>query len=572
MSILMGSRLTPARYMPSAAERALIRLNALQASMRARERGIVDPVKEEKHAAWRRGDLRWKMDRMQVVLYDFFKGLTQKQGVVEGARKLGKTFAFGSIALETAQQNPGKQINWTKGSIIASEKDFVPILEEISADAPPDCKGEYDWGLHRWVVPNGAYIQIFSCETMKECEKGRGPSSILNIIDEAGFIDLVTYLVDSVFSPQLRRVKRAVGSFVGLTLLCSTTPYTPVHPFCAIADAAAATSSYAKRTIYDSGFESPAEIEQYIADEAAKKNMSVEAFKATSTFKREFMSERVVDADKVVFPEFSQELVLDGWPVLSAKGLPLTIADHVVREWQRPIGFHQFIYKRTAGDPGGTRDPTGILAGYVDFTHAKVVVEGERLLPRPNTKDIFDAVVELETELWGPAPDPPAGQPYLDRSRITRAFDDPTGRVTLDLWELHKLHCAPAVKNDRNASIGLIRTMAVAGTLVINPRCVKLMHQLKTSLSNKERTDFERNSEGHCDLAATLMYFVRDLSLTTNPYPSDFESLTGRAMPPQHPIAARRSVMGKPQEVQGLAGQILGGNAFVQAQLRRKLR
>lgn len=547
--------LTPqnsARHMPPFAERAQLRLTAAVAARRAREHGIVDPGVEEKNRLWRAGSLRGKLDPEQKKLYDFFLGVPVKQAVEEGARKLGKSFLFGCIALETAQRNPGKQVNWTSGTAVGCRKTLVPILEEISADAPPDCKGRYDVGTGQWRLPNGAAIQIFSAETRDDCDRGRGPSSILNVCDEAGFMDLLEYLLDSVFAPQQRRVRRVPGSFVGMTLLCSTTPYTPTHPFCVVADAALAGGAYAKRTIYDSGFETLEEIEAYIADEARKKNLSVEAFKATSTFKREFMSERVVDSDVVVFPEFG------------------SIADKVMVPWERPVGFHQFIYKRTAADPGGIRDPTGVLSGYVDFTNAKVVVEGERLLPRPNTKDIFDAIVDLETQLWGPPPDPPPGQPYLDRSRISRSIDDPTGRVTLDLWELHKLHCAPAVKNDRNASIGLIRTWLVDDTLRIHPRCVELRHQLLTSMSNRTKTDFERNANGHCDLAATLMYFCRGLSVVTNPYPNDFSHETGRTMPDEHPVMARREQMGVGRETRGLAGAILGGNKFVAAQLRRR--
>lgn len=548
----MPLTVTSARYMPTMQELAHTRVVALEAARRAKEHGIIDPETAQKHADWRAGRLRWKLDPEQQQLYDFFLACPVKQGVEEGARKLGKTFLFGCIALETAQRNPGRQINWSSGTAVGCRKILIPILEEISADAPPDCKGRYDQGTGQWKMPNGAFIQIFGCETKKDCERGRGPSSVLNIVDEAGFIDLLDYLTDSIFSPQLRRVHRIPGTFVGMTLMCSTTPYVPSHPFCIIANAAMALGAYAKRTIYDSGFESPEEIEQYIAEEAAKKNLSVEAFKATSTFKREFLSERVVDTEMVVFPEFS------------------AVAERVMMEWERPIGFAQFIYKRTAADPGGTRDPTGILAGYVDFTKAKVVVEGERLLPRPNTHDIFEAIVDLETELWGPPPDPPPGQPYLDRSRISRPIDDPTGRVTLDLWELDQLHCEPAVKNDRNASIGLIRTWLANDTLKIHPRCVQLQHQLLTSMYNKKKTDFERNAYGHCDLAAALMYFARGLSLSTNPYPADFDQLTGRTMPDDHPLMARRQQMGVGRETNGLAAAVLSGNKYVAAQLRRR--
>jgi hypothetical protein len=507
---------------------------------------------------WRRGHLRWKLERdaNQLGLYDFLRAAPGKQVVVEGARKLGKTYLFGITALETALQNPGKQINWSAGTAKACRGILKPILEEISRDAPPECKGHFHEQSGQWRLRNGAFVQIVSAETKDDCERGRGPSSILNIVDEAGFVDLLDYLLDSIFSPQLRRVRRVPGTFVAMTLLCSTTPYAPSHHFCAVADVAAAQNAYAKRTIYDSGFESRDDVERYIAEEAAKKGMTVEHFKATSTFKREYLSERVVDEEKVVFPEFSEARQRTESPL--------------VQDWPRPIGFERFLYKRTAVDPGGMRDATGILSGYFDFTAARIVIEGERLLPRPNTADIAEAIIELETELWGPPPDAPGGQPALDRERVSRRVDDPTGRVCLDLWELHRLRAEPAVKNDRNASINLIRTYLRVGTLVIHPRCVQLLEQLHTALNNKTRTDFERNAKGHCDLAAALMYFVRDLSITTNPYPADFDSLTGRTLPDTHPIMIRRAQVGRPHAIRGLAAAILSGNPFVQRQLLRK--
>jgi hypothetical protein len=522
--------------------------------------GVVpDPARQlaAQKGLWRRGRLRWKLerDKNQLGLYDTVRAYPGKRFTVEGARKLGKTFLFGIIALETALQNPGKQINWTAGTKDACEKILVPILEEITRDAPDDFAGKWDEGEGEWVLPNKAKITISSAETKRGCNRARGPSSILNIVDEAGFIDLLEYLLDSVFSPMMRRVKRGASSFMAMTLLCSTSPYVPTHHFCEIADVCARNGGYAKRTIYDSGFETPEEIEQYIADEAAEKGLGVDEFKKTSTFKREFMSERVVDEEKVVFLEFTEARDRVERPL--------------VQDWPRPIGFDRYIYKRTAVDPGGMRDPTGILSGYVDFTNARIVIEGERLMPRPNTKQIAEAIIELETELWGPPPDPQPGQMPPDRERVSRRVDDTTGRVTLDLWEIHKLRAEPATKNDRNASIGLIRTYLRDGTLVIHPRCVELLEQLHTALNNKTKTDFERNAKGHCDLAAALMYFVRDLNLTTNPFPKDFDQFTGRAMPDQHTLMIRREEMGVGRAKQGLAAALLGGNPFVAGQLKK---
>ncbi len=67
-----------------------------------------------RHELWRSGDLSWKLenDATQTALYREIKACPSKLFVTEGARKLGKSYVHGVIALETAIRNPGKRINW----------------------------------------------------------------------------------------------------------------------------------------------------------------------------------------------------------------------------------------------------------------------------------------------------------------------------------------------------------------------------------------------------------------------------------------------------------------------------
>ncbi len=513
--------------------------DALAASVDASER------------CWRAGHLLYKLgdDLTQLALYHAIKACTGKKFVTEGARKLGKSYLHGVIALEAALQNPGKQVNWVTATKLACRQILLPILEEISADAPPDCAGHYNGQDSRWELPNGSYIQLVGAETKKDCEKSRGPSSILTIGDEAGFIELLEYLLNSVLKFQMRRIKRKVGTFVGLTLLVSTTPYFPSHHFCKVADLADVQGAYRRLTIYNSGFESPAEIDAYIADEAADRGMSVEEFKKTSEFRREFESIRVVDEQKIAFPE---------WHDLEVRARCLV-------DWPRPAGFERFVRKRIGVDLGmgegeGTGDKTGLLFGYVDFLAAKAVVEDEQLLTRANTADITKAIKDTEAGLWQ----------GCDARHMSIAVDDQQGRVVLDLWELQQVRADKAIKNDRDASIALVRTMLKSGKLIISPKCVNLRKQLLEATRAKSRRDFERNSEGHYDLCAALMYFVRGLDFTTNPYPADFNHETGELMPTTHPLVARREAMQQGVPLRGLAAQILGGNRFVAGRLRRR--
>lgn len=492
-------------------------------------------------ACWRAGDLLYKLgdDATQLKLYDNIKRQPGKKFVTEGARKLGKSYLHGVIALETALQNPGKQINWVTATNKQCRQTLLPILEEISADAPDDCRGHFSSLDGRWLMPNGAFIQLVGAETKQDCEKSRGPSCVLIILDEAGFIDLLEYLIDSVLKPQMRRIRRQVGSFVGLVLSVSTTPYTPTHYFCRMADLADTEGAYQRLTIYDSGWETPGEIEAYVASEAREKGLSVEAFEKTSTFRREYLSIRVIDEEAVVFIEFHDA----------------DLRKRIVVPHERPMGFAGFIQKRVSIDLG-MADKTGLLFGYVDFLAAKVVIEAERLLDRPSTQRIASCIRETEAQLW----------PGADPLRTSRAVDDPHGRVVLDLWELEKIRTDKAVKHDREASIGIIRTMLPAERLLISPECVQLQRQLLEATRSKNKKDFARDEadtgNSHFDLCAALMYFVRGLSLTHNPYPHDFDALSGGRMPAEHPLVARRAALGVEQH-RGLRGALLGGNKFV---------
>ncbi len=504
-------------------------------------------VKAARDELWRLGEISWKLDPEQLAIYEQIRGTLGKLFVVEGARKIGKSFVHGLICLETAQKNPGKQINWAGSTADAVTKILKPILEELSADAPADVKGSFHAETGQWRLPNKAFIQIFGAVNRAACERGRGPSAILNVLDESGFIDWLEYLCDSILSPQLRRVKRSVGTFVGMTLLVSTSPYTPSHHFCTIADSAAADGAYVNKTIYDSGFETREEIEAYIASEAKKKNMGVDQFKSTSTFKREYLSQRVVDESVVVIPE-------------AHAALPFIVGAH-----ERPLGFDEYIYKRVSTDLG-IIDKTACLFGYADFSAGVLVIESELVLEKPNTKGLASAVRAEEQRLWC------NGLDWAESRRLSRVMDDPQGREVMNLQELEKLRFECATKHDRDASINLVRTLVQTHRLKIHPSCTNLIRELLGAERTKDGSDFKRDKFGHQDCLAALLYWCRDFNhrLVHNPYPSDFDALTGRALKDSHVLSVRRAELNKGKPEKGLAAALLSGNKFVSGLNRRR--
>lgn len=494
-------------------------------------------------ALWRAGDLQWMLDYgrpsgPQREFYDASKASTRKTFVSEDARRLGKSVALVIIAFELALKNPGRRINWCQDTSKGVRSSAIKTMEKLCRTAPPDCRGRFNVLRSSFEFPNGAYIFIFGGNTEEDADSARGGDDpIASFFDEAGYMRFLKYIYRSIVKPGMRLVSRD-GHF-GMIFVSSSTPEEPDHFFIKLADIARKNGAYVCRTIYASP-----DADQYIAEEAADAGLTVEQFKETESFQRELMCIRVVNVAKVMFPEFHKH------------------ESTLFVEWPRPIGFEQYLYKRVAVDLGGIRDQYGLLWGYVDFVGARIVVEDEELMAKPNTEQLARVMVERESRLWADA----------NPDRVTRIIDDDTERTIRDLWDLHKVRSSKAVKQGpgggRSSAIGWVRAFISMGVLAIHPRCVILREQLRTAVRNTTGTDFERTEDGHFDLCAALMYFCRDAPLAVNPYPDNWSEMLGRQRPAHHPIEARRELVGSPAHQRGLAGAILAGNPFTQGQLK----
>ncbi len=503
-----------------------------------------DARRRARDELWRAGDLSWLLDfgkpsGPQRDFYERSKACSRKTFVNESSRRIGKSVALVIIAFELALKNPGARINWCQDTSKGVRSSAIKTMEKMCRNAPPDCRGRFNTLKSSFEFPNGAYIFVFGGNTQEDADTARGGDDpIASFFDEGGFMRFLKYIYRSIVKPGMRRVRR-LGHY-GMIFVSSSTPEEMDHYFIELANLNEVHGSYCRKTIYDSD-----DPERYITEEAADAGMSAEEFVETDTFKREFLCQRVVNEAKVVFPEFHIK------------------RDVIVREWPRPVGFEKYVHRRVSIDLGGMRDKYGFLYGYTDFASAKIVIEDEALLAKPNTEQVAAEIVEREARLWMDC----------DPKRVTRVIDDDTERTIRDLWDIHKVASMKATKQGprggRAAAIGMIRTFMQMESLIISPRCVELQKQLLTAMRNSTGTDFERTDEGHSDLCAALMYFVRDLSLTTNPYPSSFNVLTGRELPAIHPMMARAELMGRPAHERGLAAAILGGNRFVRGRLRK---
>ena len=432
---------------------------------------------------FKRGELSWLLDATQLELYRAIKESTSSQFVLECSRKLGKSYLLALIAIETALRTKGIRINFASPTSKMSHEILIPIISEILANFPEKLRPVFKSSTGHYDFSNGSFIVLFGADDEASCDRGRGPQSHLNIVDEAAFVPCLTYLLDSVLAPQALRTN-------GRTILASTPPKSPGHAFVAIAEASEGNGSYQHRHIYQNGTLSAQQIDKFLASQASSRGLTLEQFKNTSDFKREYMAQRVIDRESAVIPEFED-----------AKS-------SIVRDYPTPPYLNRII----SVDPGMT-DRTGVLLMYHDFKNDLYIIEDERLIEKGNTSLIAAGIESISQ----------GNKIYLT------TIDDSTSRICSDLWQYHKITATPVKKDNSEGAINLLRINIQNHKIVINPKCVKLIRQLETAVWNSSQKTFERTAtDGHFDLIDSLKYGIRTLNdlRHVNPYPVEIYDRT----------------------------------------------
>lgn len=447
-----------------------------------------------RHELWRRGDLSWKLTPNSMAVSKLFDSAPPLATVVdESSRKVGKSYLALCKAFEACIANPGQRVNYACKTGVMAYEVVLPLVRQVAADAPPELMPTYNGQTHHITFPEdgpakGAYVVLFGCEDQLKADRGRGPSACFNVVDEAGFIPILLYVMSDVLKPQVIYSK-------GKTLLLSSPALSPGHEFCAIADAAQKRGLYSNRNVYTPGglFKSTDEIEEYISSFAADLGQPVERFRKSSTYKREVLGQRAIDERLAVVPDWGE------------------VENEVVAEWVRPPGFsHVDTY--VSIDPGMS-DHTGILFAYLDYLGGgAIVVEDELLLQQASTSKIASEVHAKEATLW------PDKRPYL------RVVDDIGKRLISDLWTEHKLSCSPLMNNDREAAINLLNVVVGGRKFRVHKRCVNLIRQLRNAIRVRPGGDMARSEmDGHWDLVAAAYHLTRHVERARNPYPPDWD-------------------------------------------------
>lgn len=436
-------------------------------------------VKVEARAeCWRRGNLSYLLDSNQLKLEAALLGCGRKRFAAKMARRVGKSFWLCKLASETCLRHPGGRVNYGAATSDMVANIIHPIMTSMVADAPTPIRPILVNG--RWRFHNGSYIVPAGCEDLHKANHLRGTESLLNIVDEAGFIPILRPVLTEILNPQLL-------STDGLSVIASSPPESSGHDFAQMYRSLEAMGATYTSTVYDCPRYGREQLNRFMAEDAALLGLTPEAYALTPSFKREWLAQFVTDPTRAVVPEWDDEMAVK-----------------CVRVEPRPKFFHAYESLDI-----GWKDKHGVLFAYWDFFRARLVIEDELLLSKTNTQKLADSIKAKEFELWG------SKAPHL------RVADNDL-LVIGDLQELHSLSFYPTAKDDKELQVNRLRMLVGAGQLEINPRCVQLIRQLSVTIWNSARSSYERNSEGHGDLIDALVYLVRNVRRDLNPVPAGY--------------------------------------------------
>lgn len=466
-------------------------------------------IKVARNRCWESGDLRFKLDSTQQSIYDEIFSNEKKRFILECARRLGKSYLLCVLALEYGIKFSKSRILFMAPTYKEITELLIPLFDQITDDCPENIKPKFDRYSGHVQFANGSNITLAGCEDKRKANRGRGPGADLVIIDEAGFLDILDYVVHSIVNPQTLTTG-------GRVILASTPSDIPDHPFTKMAEIAEREGNYAHRTIYDNPRITDSVRQQYLENDAADLGMSLDEYKESDIYQREWLARRVVDRSLVVIPEWGEK-----------------------REDLRSVCIAPQFFDAYVGLDFGGVDPHAAVFGYWDYQAGALVVESELLLREgENTAQLAEKIKNVEGELWGveefegrlrggnewtkeipdwllrtiKLPKPPS-QPYL------RVCDNNI-QLARDLASLHGIAFLPTEKHEKRLQINALRLLIREGRLKIQPRCVHLDRHLRTTVWKDHRMqDYKRKSGEHGDLLDALVYLVRNLRRDRDPTP-----------------------------------------------------
>lgn len=426
---------------------------------------------------WAAPDLTYLLHEGQVAARAAFRAAKRRVFVEAMSRRWGKSWKNATLAVEGALARPDAIVLYATPTQKMARTIIEPHLRQILADAPERMRPSYSRQEGIWRFPNGSEIRLAGCDN-GNAERLRGAACDLFIVDEAGFVDDLEYVVQDVLLPQTLTTD-------GRGLLSSTPSRSPEHAFVSryMLEAEADGSLY-HATIHDAPHLDAATIAEYCEECGGEES---------TTWQREYLARAIVDETRAIVPEFFRYR-----------------AD-LICERPKPRYFRCY----TVADFGFS-DMT--VVGFFEhhFDDDILYQRAELVFRNASTATIAPAIAEREVELWGRQPDERWGDPNSTASTAARESEITIG----DLVEYHGQRWAACRRDKLHPAVNALRVSIGRGGMAWHPSCATTIAHLGGGIWNAGRSAFERSGEhGHFDGVAMCMYAERHIDRSRNPYP-----------------------------------------------------
>lgn len=459
-------------------------------------------------ALWRAGDLSYRLLDHQEPIRDAIIAARARRFVLNCSRRLGKSNLLCTLAIEQCLQKPGSQVRYAAGTSDMVEEIIEPHMASLIDDAPADVTPQFNASKSRWTFPNGSSIRVAGCDDRRKANRLRGRACDLAIIDEAGFIDDLDYVIQDVLMPQLMTVN-------GQIIISSTPPETPAHPFRAICADAQLRGAYIERDIYAATHITNATREEFRQE--ANGAEWKPGMPDGTTWLREYMCQFVTDTARAVLPEFSAvEKAIVEERERPAYYVPVIVAD---------VGFHDFTF---------------VVGGYYDFAKGVDVIEWEYVTNKTRARDIVAAVDALAVEHWG----------EKAATGAMRHADAPPMQIAeMPGWQ--GIAKTQTDGNWKTAVVNDVRQRLAEKSTRIHPRCEKLIAHCRYAVWKDPGRMLERmDGFGHFDGVDALAYFTRLVDRHSNPFPRRAPGVTSADhwLEPSPNVDLERALAGRWQQ------------------------
>lgn len=447
------------------------------------------------HKLWYLGELSWKLKGKQRDVYRSMKEDPHDVVCILISRRFGKSFIDCLLATETCIKTEGAIVKYACPQQRMVKTIIKPIMREILNDCPDELKPEWKEQDKVYSFPNGSEIQIAGTDN-GNAENLRGGAAHLLICDEAGFMDDLDYVVNSILLP-------TTDTTNGRLVLTSTPNYKdPSHEFHeSFVFPMEAEDRLIKYTIHESPMVDDKRIQKIISRYPGGAE--------NPKFRCEYLCEIPRSAEFSVIPEFDGEVK------------ETSVCDEI----KVPPYYDSYVSMDV-----GFKDLTVALFGYYDFREAQLVILDELVMngPEMTTDRLAEEIRHYESKLFVNELTNEQIPPYM------RIMDNDLKLIN-DLSRLHNISFVATKKDNKEAAVNNLRMWVQQGKIRIHSRCKHLIYHLRNAQWDKNRKKFVHLKDspngdirgGHADALDALIYLVRNILESKNPFPDGYGRING---------------------------------------------